>query len=677
MAKKKYFSEDDLTEIRRQSIAFIDASTQKMAAFFERVNDYDRLYHVKLPKDLQSIFEKHPDRSAMVPPDIYNNISSVRAQLTELLFSQKPYAIVSHAGRPNQRDEIIDKAESKLSALIDISGFLEECDKINHQTLIGGISCCMTEWHIEYRRKIKRDPDTNLPEMKNGEFVFDTVEVARYPRAKGIDIRRVRIDDKAESKSDIRLVGYHARWNISDLINEKNNPDSPIDFDEDKLKRSSFPHAKYYEYVAEEKPLQNKPSKVNYGDEPVEIFEIRGIYKLKNKYRDLIVKLANRDIVIEARPNDLPIAGWEVFDFSGIDSEFNKIFTMGLVEPAEDVFIESFLKRNQSLDAANRQTYDMYLSDASAGAELPDQIEYVGGGILKVNLLGSGATSVSHVFQPLPKFANPIDTFQQSEALKNDTQETMKRNDYAQGSDPARKETATAVGALSAAAYRDIKRLVGLLAQSYIIPVWKKYLLYQSFFEGHKTEEITTPDGKNLQIAPGELDGPFNITIDISAQLDRPTARRTVVEMMPFLQGNPLVNQYYLLKTALWYLQYPNIDKIVPPPDKLIADIERENLALSAGIPVPVHPQDDHIFHLEIHMKRAEEHAQNPKTPMSPQAIMAYEYHVTEHQKYIKQVNNPAGVNTPNQTSGLNEGQMTAGMGAGLPGQRTASAVPG
>ena len=370
---KRFFSDKQKKEILSQAIQFWDAATKRQANFFGNVNDYERLYHVKLPAVLEAAFATRPDRASMVPPDVYNNIRSFRAHMNELIFSSKPNATVSIAGLPNQRSETTNKAESLLSTLIDISKYRVDADKVHHQACYAGISAGITDWHQQYRRVVQTYPNSRQPVLgKNGQFKWKNKKVAEYPRTKGLDIRRVRIDDKAENREDIRLMAYHVKQNMSDLIRLKRDPDTFIDFDEEKLKKSPFPSAKYYEYVVEETPLDSKPDKTEYGDMPVEIIEVRGIFRIDEEFMDLIVKIANREYIIEARPNNLPVHGWETIDIAALDNEFNRIFTMGLVEPAEDVFIEQFLKRNQSIDASNRLTYQMYLGDETACADLTD-----------------------------------------------------------------------------------------------------------------------------------------------------------------------------------------------------------------------------------------------------------------------------------------------------------------
>jgi len=676
VTKKQFFSKKQRRDIFDQAIQFWDNSTRKMSDFFGRVNDFDRLYHVQLPQELHDAFKNEPSRSAMVLPDIFNNVRSFKAHMAELIFGTKPYATVSILGQPNQRNEVVDKAEVVLSALVDISKFKKETNKIIQQVCVAGTSACLTDWYRRRYREVARD-EALFPIMeKNGQFKFVEKVVAEYPRMTGLDIRRARIDDKAETRENIRLVGYHARQNLSELIKFNNDPRSFVIFDEKEVRKSSFPHNEYFEYVTEEMP-EKEHDKSPYGDRPVEVIEVRGMFQVDDNFVDLIVKIVNRDIVIEARPNNLPCYGWETMDFPSLDAEFNKIFTMGLIEPAEDVFYEQFIKRNQSIDASNRGTYPMYIGDLTATHDLNDKMEYIGGKIHKVNLAASGSTSVSNVLAPLPIAENPIDTFNQSERLKSDTQQTMRRSDYSQGIDPSRKETATAVNELTSAGIRDIKQAVNYLGESFLFPVWSKYLKLWDFKNGNRENQVETPEGKRIIIRPNELNKPFEFSVDISAALDRPVVTRRIIETLPFFSQAPETDKYWLLKTVSWLLQLPNQDKILPPPNLKIADVERENLALRMGIQQPVHPADDHAFHIKIHTQRAQADADDPGFNLTDDAINAYNNHIQSHNEQLAQINNPTGINTPKLTSGANTGMMSGGAAPRIKNTNLSGTTPG
>jgi len=364
--------------------------------------------------------------------------------------------------------------------------------------------------------------------------------------------------------------------------------------------------------------------------------------------------------VIGARPNNLPIPGWKTFDFMRIDDEYNCMFPMGLVEPATDTFIEMFIKRNQAIDIANNQAYDMYVGDVAATADLPDKIVRKGGRIIRVNLAATGAANVKSVFDTIQRSANPMDTFGQSEVCKGETQQTMRRNDYVQAGDPSRKETATAVESMEGGAFRDMLQLMDYMNETGLSPVGEKYLLYWDFFNGHQSFDVADTENRIRTIEPGDMREPFKVSVDIAAALDRPHVVRRVVESMQMLREDESLDRYWLNKTFLWFLKYPNADRINPMPEVKVAAIERENIALKNGIMQPVHPGDDHEMHIKIHMERAEADAKTGGFELSEAGREAYAQHLEAHQEFLEQQSG----GSPNMTKlkdGPNNGQMIGG----------------
>ena len=443
------FTDSQVEDIKKQAINFWDQSTKMMNPFFTRLNDYDRVSRGQLPADIESAYEEHEDRSCLVPSDIYVNLKSLSAHVHEILFSRKPYGIVTERGKPNIQTDQTQKAQAKLQHMLDVSNFEDESDYAVLQALVAGRTAVFTEWHTDYQKTLVREPQTRQPLTADDNLSLFTVKpVAEYARTVSLDIRRVRIDPSAEIPKDIRLVGYHRVRSVSELLIENGRF---YKFKPKDLLEQSFDHDKYYEYVSDEvNSLDNKGHEnEEFGDKIVEEIRIYGLFRLENKgqveFHDLIVSLVNRDMVIGLKRNDLPLHGWELFDWPAIDKEHARMFPMGVVEPAMDAFLEKHVKLNQSIDGTNRDTYDTYLADKSASQELPDTIEHTPEQILKVDLMASGARSVNEVFQPLPRPQRSHDPFVQAATLTDVIQQIMRLSDYIQGLDPSRSETATAV----------------------------------------------------------------------------------------------------------------------------------------------------------------------------------------------------------------------------------------
>ncbi len=209
MAQAK-FTKTQREQILNQAREFWDEATTKQSPFFDEVNDYNRLFHLKLPGKLDKEMKKWPERSNLMPPDIYNNVLSFQAAITKLVFGKKPYGKVSLDGNPRLRNEIAEKAESKLTELIKIGNFKRSNKIIIKQVAIAGLSCGFTEWHKVYRQ---------VPMINDGKVTgIERELVAAYPRCRPLDIRRVRIDHKAENIEDARIIGYHVKQNLTDIL---------------------------------------------------------------------------------------------------------------------------------------------------------------------------------------------------------------------------------------------------------------------------------------------------------------------------------------------------------------------------------------------------------------------------------------------------------------------------
>lgn len=611
MAKSKFseFTTAQVESVRTQAISFWDHSTETMDGFFQDVNDYERIGRVLLPELLEQEYAKHDDRSALAPADIYINLNSLRANILKILFSRKPYAILCERGKPNLKSPQVQMAEAVLQNMLDVAEAESEADLAIHQALYAGLSAVFTQWTTEYQRVPQRDEQSKQVMVnKDGRTIFVLTPVAEYAETISIDIRRCRIDPAADTIKDRRIVGFHRTRSLSDLLIDNRNNATFYNFDEKALRESSFDWDKYYEYVSGEKQANPDMGVENadFGDKTVEEWLIYGLFRIQQPdgsftVEDLVVSIANRDKVIGLKRNDLPINGWELFDFPCVDKEHGRIYPMGVVEPAMDAYLEKVVKLNQSIDGTNRDTYDTYIGDQSACQNLPDVIEHVPEQLLKVDLMASGARSIHEVFGPLQRPQRSHDPFAQAASLTDTVQTIMRLSDYIQGLDPGRKETATAVTELVAGGANLLQLLVTNLLTSFFRPAWQKQLILQNFFKGHEQSQITTADGQQFDINPGDLESLWQIDIEVATAMDRPAMIRRFVEMYPLLSTDPFFDQYEVRKTAVQILQLPNADRILPPNSLLQMNVDRENIALGLGAYVPVHPQDQHQLHIQGH----------------------------------------------------------------------------
>ena len=119
MPKFKGFTKSEQDEVLKQALAFWYAADTAQDTFFNTVNEYERLARVLLPEGLETIYKAYPDRSSLVPPDIYNNLNSLRAHIRGAFFKKKPYIHLSLENQHNALDERTDKAEHILQGIMN------------------------------------------------------------------------------------------------------------------------------------------------------------------------------------------------------------------------------------------------------------------------------------------------------------------------------------------------------------------------------------------------------------------------------------------------------------------------------------------------------------------------------------------------------------------------------
>jgi len=633
------FTKDEVENIRLQAIEFWNQASLAQQPLFELVNDCERIARVQLPRDLQTQYDNNPDMAQLVPDDAYVNLRAIQAGLLKILFSRKPYGRLSVKGKPNFRDERLQKAESLLQALLDQqhdgAGFESEATKAIYQALVAGITCTYDSWVTDFEREALRGPSGEIQPDKNGRPTFKTIKTDSYPQNTWIDIRRVRLDlNGLENQKNTKIVGFQRLAGLSELF-VLNRSKGFYNFNEDDVADSSFQRDLYYEWIREEAQRYSEFSRATtneFGDRMVEEWQIRGLFQFKDKngnltFRDLVVSIGNRHHLLALKENDLPIRGWALFNFPIISTEVSKMFPMGIIEPQMDALIEKFIKRNQSLDESARRTYDMYLGDASALGDLDDYIEYERGRIIKIYTESAGLTDVRQAFTPLPRATLGQDSFNQSIALEKSIQRGMFLNDYIGPGDPERKETATAVNALVGSGTNQLELTATVLKNSYFAPSWRKHLILYNFFKGHEENTVFDQQGEPVQIQPNDLNYFYKIDIDIRTQLDQPAMTRRFVETYPTMIGDPFWEQFEIRKTLAEVLQLPNADKLLRPNQHLLDIIERENIALANGLGLFVSQFDRHEAHIKGHVEGKDLAAQ------TGQDTRAFDVHIEEHQQ--------------------------------------------
>jgi hypothetical protein len=632
------FNKDQLIAIKQQAIDFWNTASSDHDKFFKNTSDRERMAHCKLPIALENAFRSYPDRSCLAPPDMFVNISSLRAAISNLAYGSKPYGLLSHFGDKEFADETIRKAEWVLQYQNDIAQDAMDCDMAVHQALYGGMSCVFTGWEAATRRVVPRDEYGEQLVDKKGATIITEEVYAKYSRTIAHDIRRVRIDPSCDRIEDRRIVGRHYIKQESDLLKINKSKNHYYSFDVEELKKSTFPTDKYYEFVRGESDAIYQKGKVNetFGDRIVEIKEIRGIFRVKRVnvtvFEDLIVHIANDTVLVGVKKNDLPMHGWELYDFPVVDQEMGRLFPMGVLEPAQDLWFYLFLVMNNFIDRNHRTTYDMYLADASAISGFDDYISFEQGKIIKIDTMATGLPNVGAAFQPLAKPQQSQEPVLLMAKIQDMIQQVMRLSDYLQGTNPGRAETATAVEALMQGGQSLLMYLMANLKRSLYAKTWQKKLILWNHFRGHQQFTAKNGEGIPMQVQPNEINTLWQVDIDTNANRDRPSMTRRLIELFPMLSSNPAIDQKELVTTAVNVLQLPNKDRLIIDDQHVEFIADRENAALAEGVPQPVHPADKH----ERHHKTHSEFLQNAEG-LSQAALQAVQQHDEEHLEFLRQ----------------------------------------
>jgi len=669
---KEYFSTQELEQIKAQALAFWDDSTRLSTDFFTMVDAFERAWRSQLPASIKAIMDQYPDRASLCPPDIYWNTKSVRADIQRILWNDKPWAKLSLYGIPNFQSEQVEKAETMLQMLLDLqsdgAGYPAEAETAVHQAIYAGAGCIFTSWETQYARMPHWD-GTGWRLGKDGLFDFETRATYSLPKMNSIDIRNVRIDPMVDKGSAIRMVGHNYLARRHDLLAKMADKRSCFKFNREDLDKQSFSMEHYFESKNATQVEKDRMSKEStHGDDRHEIIRVSGLFRFaqpNGSYiaRDIVCYIADRELIVGAHPNNLPINSWEMYKFPMIDREVSRFFTMGLPEPMMDTWLELFVKKNQSLDATSWNTYGMFAADKNAFSEVPDTITLEPGKVITLDLMACGLPSVDAALAPLRRQPLNTEPFAEAQVLGAELQKGFFKSDYSQPSTPSGTETATGVAALVSGTTKVMTMMCASLASTCFAPTYRNMLVLWSFFNAGSQLTVWDKKGRPLNVIGHELMMPWIVSIDVVNAIERETMTRRIVEAMPMLSTNPRIDQDELTKEVLSALKLS--PKLHIPDGLLDHVVLRENMALAAGVAQPVSPFDDDEGHILRHLDFQQ---------TEPAAINElFDDHLAEHQENLQR--KTAGLGNTKDTGGITSaanptsaGKYRTGTGFGLKG---------
>lgn len=150
---------------------------------------------------------------------------------------------------------------------------------------------------------------------------------------------------------------------------------------------------------------------------------------------------------------------------------------------------------------------------------------------------------------------------------------------------------------------------------------------------------------------------------NIFSQTQRIAQNQATYQLMK--ENETSFKKYKVLKRTLEGLKVPDPDDLlIDPEDIPMMDAVTENAAIMTGRPVTVHPEDQDLAHMAVHMSFAQ-HPQFGGLPQAQQVIMpAFLAHMAQHlASYYVKVNQGMGVPVP-------QANFARGPGEGLSDQQ-------
>lgn len=330
----------------------------------------------------------------------------------------------------------------------------------------------------------------------------------------------------------------------------------------------------------------------------------------------------------------------------------NEVYPPSLIQWAEDEFFEMFLQRNSAIDMIELQKAGLILSsDPSAPAT--GFIEAVPGKITKV-----GDTQK---YLSLDLKVNSQIPFQHAQVLREELKDFFNLADVFAGREPQRQDTATRDTIVSRNAGNDMAEIMGDIEEQFI-----KEILYEALEVNRKMlpDELPEPYLKQIGIERREqIEVNWTIAVvGVETGTAKSVAVAQFMQLLEIAAGTPMKDELIwneATKTVVDALGLPNSDKLVRDPAKDMADIQRENQMLLAGIQYPVNPEDNHELHWAQQypvFQTLQAMAQSGSTSFELAQLMqqtefdlsdiveVFKQHLAGHQQYMKPLSGTAGI---------------------------------
>jgi len=518
--------------------------------YFEKFN---RFYNIYLAK--QHKYENTPafQRANLKPPYAFQQIETIKPQILETIFNEKPY--LQLAGRNMEDEEPAEIMSQYIDQQLDEMGIYEKYDSYLNPLLMYGTSVAKVPW-VTKERKVKRrklvyddDLDVEMPKIvEEYEVYYDNPDFQPIPITDFYPDWRATSPNIQDFDCAHRVTKSY--WDLKENEKKKN---PKVDEDEgyyinlDKLYAAISDADGDIETDATPSSEDNEKKEAldqdgtSKGLEKIEIIEWWGMFSPKAGKAPVpyVITIANKfNIVIRCEEN--PVPGQMKPFVAGVDYPVNgEFYGIGEIEMIESLIHEATTLRNARLDQANMALNRMFIVDRTAGVN-HRSIYSKPGGIIWANDING--------LRELPPPEVTSSSYKEIGQVEFDIQNTTATINAGQGSSNFGKaftKTATGVNFLDKYSSNRIAAKIKLQEAYVLKPLLNLMMNYnREFTSEEKVVRVTNKPYNFAELGVDDFERQYDYKkIGVSEKVtksERQNNRAMVFQtLMPFIQAYP------------------------------------------------------------------------------------------------------------------------------------------
>jgi len=557
-----------------------DENAQSHFLKFQR---FDALWDGRLPNEFMAIFQQPEfrDLTHYIPPKVFQLVRDFARKVLNTLFSVEPNFELDHWPKEEEhpkaqgnRDLIIFQHEEERG---DHYGVMEDAA---YQMARYGHCVILPEWWKDFEPLVPEEDDSN---KFRTELSYEGPRFQVYPAYQALPSPHFGEKEQLAYCLLLEVIPF------GDLLEkQKKSPDKYHGVRDIKVQDINLSVVnKWTKLATVEKLDTTKP-------EDKDLYPVFLIHYLDGERR---ITVANQKYEISnyADPDRSPGPG---VIWSRLVKKEGTVFGKGIIEIIEDALYEAFEKRWNRL---NRQKRLNVPGGVTTEDEAPSLLEAGAGRLTKVK----GKIENYKFFTEHQGLTLNEMELREESIILDEIKRTVGYEDIAVGYRPEEKATATRDIVLKEEAGENTRYTLNRFEKIQKMIIRKELCLNRQF--------LLSPLPLDYQRAGIDINRSDILTnwtirpLGISEAISRPIMQKVfdmiverLVSLPPDIRMNLDIDYYELIVSYLNAFRpyIRNADKILRDPEKVMIPIEKENVLLSQGYPVPVDPREDHQKHL-------------------------------------------------------------------------------